>query len=68
MPFGALLFIGEPGGCSEAPVDPSELLPSWRMECWEECERNLIGFTDHRLTPDDPAAVRRSRILFYTRA
>jgi hypothetical protein len=65
--FQALLFIGEPGGCSEAPTERSELPPGWEMECWEECERFLIGFTDHCFAPDDPPANRRGRILLYRR-
>jgi hypothetical protein len=68
LTFRALLFIGEPGGCSEAPTDPSELPPGWQLERWHDCEVFLIGFTDHRLTADDPHAVCRSRILFYTRS
>jgi hypothetical protein len=66
--FSALLFLGEPGGCSEAPTDPSELPPGWQLEPWHDCERFLIGFTDHRFTPSDPHPVRRGRILFYTRS
>ncbi len=41
-----LLCIGEPGGATEAPVDPDLTPPGWTMTHLPDIDRWLVGFTD----------------------